>query len=274
MIEREFIKERAKHLKIKEYVESTVPKIAGIGKIKIERTPLGERIVIDAVKPGLIIGQGGRTISDLTSTLKRKFGLENPQIEVHEIPIPALHAAVVAKRIASDLERFGPARFKAIGYRSLMDIMNSGALGAEIKISGRGIPGQRAQSWRFPAGYMKKCGQVALEGVDISIVSANLRSGTVGVQVRIMPPDIMLPDKIKYKEPSKVTPLAPPSPQVKSETKSEEKAPEAQPKKTKRKKAEAEQKPVEAQSETKVSAKAEPSSANVRSEHAPSGETK
>jgi len=200
MIEREFIKEKVKYLKIKEYVEHQVPKIAGIGKIAIDRTPLGEKIIIDVVKPGLIIGRGGKTITELTTTLKTKFGLENPQIEVREILNPSLSAAVVASKIASDLERFGAARFKAIGYKALTDIMRSGALGAEIKISGRGVPGARAKRWRFPAGYMKKSGQIALENVDTSIVPANLRSGTVGIQVRIMPPDIRLPDRIKIRE--------------------------------------------------------------------------
>lgn len=200
MIEREFIKEKVKYLKIKEYVEHQVPKIAGIGKIAIDRTPLGEKIIIDVVKPGLIIGRGGKTITELTTTLKTKFGLENPQIEVREILNPSLSAAVVASKIASDLERFGAARFKAIGYKALTDIMRAGALGAEIKISGRGVPGARAKRWRFPAGYMKKSGQIALENVDTSIVPANLRSGTVGIQVRIMPPDIRLPDRIKIRE--------------------------------------------------------------------------
>ncbi|MEM4247662.1 MAG: 30S ribosomal protein S3 [Candidatus Nanoarchaeia archaeon] len=209
MIEREFIKEKAKYLKIKEYVMRQIPKIAGIGKISIERTPLGEKIIVNVVKPGLIIGRGGKTIADLTTTLKTKFGLENPQIEVREITNPSLNAAVVANRIASDLERFGAARFKAIGYKALTDIMNAGALGTEIKISGRGVPGARAKRWRFPAGYMKKSGQIALEEVDFAMVPANLHSGTVGVQVKIMPPAIHLPDRMKIKEVQVAAPAQP-----------------------------------------------------------------
>lgn len=200
MIEREFIKEKVKFLKAKEHIIKVIPKSAGIGKITIEKTPLGEKVTVDTVKPGLVIGRGGKTIADLTTALKTKFAMENPQIEVREIVNPNLSAGVVANRIAGDLEKFGPARFKAIGYRALTDIMRAGALGTEIKIGGRGVPGQRAQSWRFPAGYMKKCGNIAMEYVDIAIVPANLHSGTVGVQVMIMPPTIELPDRIKIKE--------------------------------------------------------------------------
>jgi len=259
MIEREFIKEKAKYLKIKEYVIAQIPKIAGIGKISIERTPLGEKIVIDVVKPGLIIGRGGKTISELTTTLKTKFGLENPQIEVREITIPALHAAVIANRIASDLERFGAARFKAIGYKALTDIMASGALGTEIKISGRGVPGQRAKSWRFPAGYMKKSGQIALEGVDIAKVPANLRSGAVGVQVRIMPPDIRLPDRVTIREPSEVLVRAQSEVKPAQEEQKVEAAPKPKKPRTPRKKSpqdEAQQAPAK-QEEQKQEAKAE-----------------
>lgn len=207
MIEREFIKEKVKYLKAKEYVMKQIPKSAGIGKINIEKTPMGEKVTIDTVKPGLIIGRGGKTIADLTTTLKTKFGMENPQIEVREIINPHLSAGVIASRIAGDLERFGPARFKAIGYKALTDVMNAGALGAEIKIGGRGVPGSRAMSWRFPAGYMKKCGKLAMEDVDIAIVPANLHSGTVGIQVMIMPPTIQLPDRIKIREGVVPTPV-------------------------------------------------------------------
>jgi small subunit ribosomal protein S3 len=204
MIEREFIKEKSKHLKIKEYLLTIIPRTAGMGKVAIEKTPLGERITIEAVRPSIIIGRGGKSIAEITTTLRTKFGLENPQIEVREIAVPALNAAVMANKIAFELERFGTARFKAIGYKTLQNIIQAGALGAEIKIGGRGVPGQRAQSWRFAAGYMKKCGQVALEQVDKAITGVNLHSGTVGVCVMIMPPTIKLPDRLTLKPIAKV----------------------------------------------------------------------
>src|SRR3989344_5734290 len=200
MIEREFIKEKTKYLKIKEYIDSVIGSAAGVGKIIVEKTPLGEKILVYAVRPGLIIGRGGTMIQELTVTLRNKFKLDNPQIEVTELENPNLSAAVMSKKVAADLERFGSSRFKAIGYRTLMQIMKSGALGAEIMISGRGVPGARAHSWRFPAGHMKKSGQVALEQIDHVKTGANLRSGTVGIQVRIMHPDIYQPDIIKITE--------------------------------------------------------------------------
>jgi small subunit ribosomal protein S3 len=199
MIEREFIKEKTKYLKIKEYLATAFPKAAGLGRINIEKTPFGERITIEAVKPSMIIGKGGATIAAETANLKSKFGLENPQIEVKEVDVPDLNAAIVANRICSELERYGTSRFKAIGYKALQSIMDAGALGAEIRIGGRGVPGQRAKNWRFAAGHMIKSGQIALEGIDIYKTAANLHSGTVGIKVMIMPPTLELVDKVKEK---------------------------------------------------------------------------
>ncbi|MEM2954584.1 MAG: 30S ribosomal protein S3 [Candidatus Nanoarchaeia archaeon] len=203
MIEREFIKEKKKHLKIKEYLMSVLPKAAGLGRITIEKTPFGEHIILEAVKPGMIIGRGGQTITAETNVLKTKFNLENPQIEIKEVPVPELNAAIMANRICSELERFGTSRFKAIGYKALQSIMNAGALGAEIRIGGRGVPGQRAKNWRFAMGHMMKAGQIALEEIDTYKTAANLHSGTVGVKVSIMLPNTKLPDKIKLKETNK-----------------------------------------------------------------------
>ena len=199
MIEREFIKEKRKYLKIKEFLFGKIPRMAGVGQITIEKTPLGEKVTISAVKPSVVIGRAGGAITDLTSTIKAKFGLENPQLEVKEIAVPQLNATVMANKIADELLRFGTAKFKAIGYKTLQSILNAGALGAEIKISGRGVPGSRSKSWRFAAGYMKKCGQIALEEVDHAITAANLHTGTVGIQVKIMPPTIILPDRMRLK---------------------------------------------------------------------------
>jgi len=58
-------------------------------------------------------------------------------------------AQSVAERIAFTLERYGAMRFKAVGYRVLQQIMDAGALGAEIIVSGRGLPSTRAKTWRL-----------------------------------------------------------------------------------------------------------------------------
>ncbi len=195
MIEREIVTQKIKEYQLKEYLEQNLSGV-GLSEIKLQRTPLGEKIIISASRPGLVIGGGGSNIKKLTRQLKRKFGLENPQIEINEIKDQSMIARVVAERIAISLEKYGSMRFKGIGHRSLSDVMNAGALGVEILISGK-IPSARARTWRFYQGYLKKCGNIAISEVDVSYKIAKLKTGVVGIKVSIMTPDTRLPDDVK-----------------------------------------------------------------------------
>ncbi len=192
MIERTFIAQRTREYFIRKYVKDKLGNV-GISSITVKKIPLGEKIVINTSRPSLIVGSKGSNIRSLTKALKDKFKLENPQIEINEIKNIFLDANVVAERIVSSLERFGSARFKGIGHKTMENVMNAGALGVEITVSGK-VPSARARSWRFYTGYLKKCGDVALS-VCTAKKSALLKSGIIGIKVSIMPPDIVLPDK-------------------------------------------------------------------------------
>ena len=152
------------------------------------------------------VAKKGENIRHLTKVLKEKFKMDNPQIEVAEIEKPELDAQTMAELIVTTFERYGPKRFKSIGYKALQRIMDAGARGAEIIISGRGVPSSRAKSWRFYAGYLKKCGEEAVTQIKKGFCVANLKSGSIGVKVRIMTPDVELPDTIKIKKEIKVEP--------------------------------------------------------------------
>ncbi len=197
MIERKFVAEQLKEFMIQEFVSDSLKNV-GHSHTKLQRTPLGEKIIIYASRPGLVVGRKGENIKKLTTTLKKKFKLENPQIEISEVENIFLDARIVAEMIASTLERYGPQKFKGVGHKMLSDITKAGALGVEITISGK-IPGARARRWRFFQGYMKKCGDLTKD-VKKAYVAANMKSGVVGIKVMIMPPDIMLPDKVTKKE--------------------------------------------------------------------------
>lgn len=197
MIERQFIAQKIKELQIHEYISKNLSRV-GHSHTKVLRTPLGEKIIIYSSRPGLVVGRKGQNIKRLTRMLKTKFGLENPQIEISEVENIDLDAQIVAERIADYLERFGPMRFKGIGHKTMDNVMRAGARGVEIIISGK-IPGERAKNWRFYKGYLKKSGDVTLS-VDKAIAVAQLKKGTIGIKVKIMRPDIKLPDDIKLIE--------------------------------------------------------------------------
>ncbi|HDI03052.1 MAG TPA: 30S ribosomal protein S3 [Candidatus Pacearchaeota archaeon] len=195
MIEKKIIEDKKREFEIKEFIREKLGK-GKASEIKIEHTPLGEKIIITTSKPGLVIGRGGEIIQEMSETLKKKFGLENPHIEVNQIENPLFDAQTVADEIALALERYGPLAFKLIAYRKLEDILKAGALGAEIRLSGK-LPSERARSWRFAFGYLKKTGESAKKVVRTAKSVAFTKPGTIGVKVSIVPKDAKIPDKIE-----------------------------------------------------------------------------
>ena len=197
MEEKNIVKFKKEEFAVKEYIKNSLGK-GKISKVKIEYTPVGEKIIIATNKPGLIIGRGGEKIIELTTVLKTKFKLENPHIEIDEIKEPEFDAQINADDIALSLERFGPLKFKVVAYRTLQKIINAGALGVEIRLGGK-LPGSRAKSWRFAQGYLKKTGDSA-KVVDRAQSKAQTKPGTVGVKVSILSPHAILKDRIKIDE--------------------------------------------------------------------------
>jgi small subunit ribosomal protein S3 len=92
------------------------------------------------------------------------------------------------------LEKFGNLKFKNIAYKELVKIMKAGALGVELRLSGK-LPSDRAKSWRFAAGYLKKVGDSA-KVVDKAQSVALTKLGISGIKVSILPPDAEIHDKI------------------------------------------------------------------------------
>jgi small subunit ribosomal protein S3 len=191
-----FITESIKKTEIDEFLQKKLER-AGYGGVTISKTPLGTHIVVYAMRPGLVIGRGGETIRELASILEEKFKVSNPQISVSEIEIPELNAYVVASRVASALQR--GVHFRRAGFWSLNQVMEAGALGAEIVISGK-LRTERARYEKFKAGYLVKCGEPSIKYMQRAEVHVQLKPGIFGVRVKIMPPDAIFPDKIKIVE--------------------------------------------------------------------------
>ena len=197
MEEKKFVNFKKEELGVKEYIKNSLGK-GRISNVAIEFTPVGEKIVIATSKPGLVIGRKGEKIDELTRVLKKKFHLDNPHIEIKEITNPILDAQLVADEIALLLERQGALKFKIIAYKMLTQIMTAGAMGAEIVLSGK-LPAERAKSWRFAQGYLKKTGDPA-KVVDRAMSQAITLPGVVGIKVSILPPNAHIHDKIDVTE--------------------------------------------------------------------------
>ncbi len=195
-IEKRFIAENLKRFEVKEFLEKELSR-AGIGDIQIQRTPIGTRVIVYAQRPALIIGRRGSIVRRLTNILREKFNLDNPTIEVQDIDVPELNPKIMANYIARAIER--GVHFRRVAYSALRRIMEAGAIGAEIRISGK-LTGERAKAVKFTQGFLKKCGDPAQRYVRVAYATAIPKPGVIGIQVRILPPGAIIPDDIKIKD--------------------------------------------------------------------------
>ncbi|ADD09321.1 30S ribosomal protein S3 [Candidatus Aciduliprofundum boonei] len=196
MDERKFVKENVNRLLMKEYLMKETA-MAGFGGLEIQRTPLGTRIILEVERPGMVIGRKGAKIKELTDKLQQDFGVENPTIEVKESPNPYLNAQIMAQKLAMALERGW--HFRRAGHSTLRRIMEAGAKGAQIIISGK-LTGDRARTEKFMDGTIKYNGK-PVELVRMGYATAKTKPGIIGVTVKIMPPDAKLPDEVNILPP-------------------------------------------------------------------------
>jgi small subunit ribosomal protein S3 len=192
-IVKRFITESIKKTEIDEFLQKKLER-AGYGGVNLSKTPLGTHVVVYAMRPGIVIGRGGETIKELATVLEQNFKVANPQISVSEIEVPEQNAFVVASRVASALER--GVHFRRAGFWALNQVMDAGALGVEIVISGK-LRTERARFEKFRAGYFPRCGDPALKYMRKAEVHVQLKPGIIGVRVKLMPPDAQFPDKIQ-----------------------------------------------------------------------------
>ena len=197
MEEKKFVKFKQDELGIKEYVKRSLGK-GRISDVTIEYTPVGEKIIVATNRPGLVIGRRGEKIDELTDVLKKKFSLDNPHIDIKEIITEALDAQLVADSVAIQIERKGSLKFKVIAYKTLDSIMRAGALGAELVLSGK-LPSERAKTWRFTQGYLKKTGEPS-KVVQKAMAQATTPMGVIGIKISILPPDAHIHDQIIVNE--------------------------------------------------------------------------
>jgi len=209
-VEKKFITDGVRNVRIEKFLTKEL-KRAGYGGMDITRTPLGTQVTIFAEKPGIVIGKGGKQVRQLTQDLATNYDIESPQVEVQQVQNPNFNAQIMAERLANALERGW--YFRKAGQSTIRRVMESGALGCEVIVAGK-LTGARSRTQKFTEGYVKHCGEPSETIVEKGYALAIKKLGTIGVQVKIVPPDARLPDTFDVLEPApKKAPVEPAEPE-------------------------------------------------------------
>jgi small subunit ribosomal protein S3 len=175
---------------LKDYLRSKI-KDAGFSNVEVSKTPTGTRVVLYVTRPGIVIGRKGTGIKELTEKLETEYGLKNPQIAVEEITKPELSPEVMCNRMASHLER-GTA-FRRATMWTIQQIMEGGAMGVEITISGK-LRGDRSAFEKHRQGILPRAGHHADLIVSEDIAHVETAMGLIGVRIRIAQKEKLIPE--------------------------------------------------------------------------------
>jgi small subunit ribosomal protein S3 len=184
------IKDNYNMMLLNDYLKDAI-KEAGFSHVEISKTPTGTRVVLHVTRPGIVIGRKGSGIRDLTEKLEKDFGLKNPQIAVNEITEPELTSNVMCNRLASLIAR-GTA-FRRATMWTLQQIMNAGAMGVQITVSGK-LRGDRSSFEKHSLGILPRAGHQASIVVDEAITHVPTPMGYIGIRIRIAKKERHVPD--------------------------------------------------------------------------------
>ena len=163
---------------------------AGVSKIEIERKGTDKTsIIINAAKPGIIIGRQGAGIEDFKKKLQKKFK-KNFFVDVREVKNADANAQLVAESIASQLER--RVSFRRAMKMAMSRTMKTGAKGIKTSCAGRLGGAEIARSETYHEGTIPL--QTLRADIDYGFAEANTTYGRIGVKVWIYNGEV-LPEK-------------------------------------------------------------------------------
>ena len=188
------IKDNYNNMLLNDYLKEKI-KDAGYSSVNISKVPTGTKVVLFVTRPGIVIGRKGSGIQELTKKLEEGFGFKNPQISVEEIQKPELSPSVMCNRMAAYIQR-GTA-FRRATMWTMQQIMEKGALGVQITISGK-LRGDRSAFEKHSAGILPRAGDYADKIVEEDITHVETPMGLIGIRIRIAIKEKIIPE-FEYK---------------------------------------------------------------------------
>ncbi|EHQ08410.1 30S ribosomal protein S3 [Leptonema illini] len=176
-------------IKIKEMLKKRYKK-AGIVRINVHRYPEKINVVIETVRPGMVIGPKGATIEEVKAQLK---GMVSAPINLSivEIKKPETVAKTIADSIAQQLEQRMP--FRRAMKQALRGAMRGGVEGVKIAVSGRLNGADMSRREQYKEGRIPLH---TLRGrIDFALSEAKTTYGIIGVKVWVYNGDAIVTEE-------------------------------------------------------------------------------
>merc|ERR1712113_332800 len=190
----------------------------GYSGVEVRHTVMRTEVIIRATRTQEVLGEKGRRIRELTAVVQKRFNFPPGSVELYAEKVLNRGLCAVAQAESLRYKLLGGLAVRRACYGVLRFIMESGALGCEVIVSGK-LRAQRAKAMKFVDGLMIHSGDPVNEYVDMACRHVLLRQGVLGIKVKIMlpfdptgktGPKKPLPDNVSIVEPKEET--LPPNP--------------------------------------------------------------
>ncbi|MBI4228347.1 MAG: 30S ribosomal protein S3 [Deltaproteobacteria bacterium] len=160
---------------------------AAISKIELERAASERvRVIINAARPGMIIGRKGQEIDTLRKKLNEITG-KNIYLDIREVKRPEIDAQLVAENAALQIER--RVAYRRAMKRAISSALRLGALGIKIMVSGRLGGSEIARKEWYREGRVPLATLRA--DIDYGFAEAKTTYGRIGVKVWIFKGEVL-----------------------------------------------------------------------------------
>ncbi|CAD6581125.1 MAG: 40S ribosomal protein S3 [Cyphobasidiales sp. Tagirdzhanova-0007] len=183
-----------------------------------QRTPKDKADQLGGCGSQEVLGEKGRRIRELTALVQKRFKFAEGSVELYAEKVQNRGLSAIAQCESLKYKLLGGLAVRRAAYGVLRFIMESGAKGCEVVISGK-LRAARAKAMKFTDGFMIHSGQPARDYVDQAVRHVYLRQGVLGIKVKIMlawdpegrvGPTKPLPDMVTIVEPKEEAPISAP----------------------------------------------------------------
>lgn len=175
-------------IKIRNYLTKQFKgKDVAVSHYEIERKKVDEEktsvvVHIFTARPGVILGQEGKGVKELTEKLQKELGKKaNVRISVVAVQNPDLDANLVAQSIAQQLE--ARASFRTVQKKAIQKVRKAGAKGCRTIVSGRLGGADIARGEGYKEGIIPL--HTLRSDIDYAVAEAATQYGRLGVKVWI-----------------------------------------------------------------------------------------